>query len=84
MDLSVNGFLAVLSLGRIWKSEISPTARDFPPDEAIFSREYFVYCKKKWCTAGGKDPLFGRVDGFQIGPKIFKKDFNCLKGMEFI
>ena len=30
------------------------------------------------------DPLFGRVDGFQIGPKIFKKDFNCLKGMEFI
>ena len=27
-----------------------------------------MYCKKKWCTAGGKDPLFGRVDGFQIGP----------------
>ena len=24
------------------------------------------------------------VDGFQIDPKIFKKDFNCLKGMEFI
>jgi hypothetical protein len=43
-----------------------------------------VYCKGKWCTAGGKDPLFGRVDGFQIDPKIFKKDFNRLKGMEFI
>ena len=32
----------------------------------------------------GKGPLFGHVDGFQIDPKIFKKDFNCLKGMEFI
>jgi len=28
-----------------------------------------VYYKGKWCTAGGKDPLFGHVDGFQIGPK---------------
>ena len=46
------------------------------PDEAIFLREYFVYYKGKWCTAGGKDPLFGHVDGFQIDPKIFKKDFN--------
>ena len=43
-----------------------------------------MYYKGKWCTAGGKDPLFGHVDGFQIDPKIFKKDFNCLKGMEFI
>ena len=39
------------------------------PDEAIFPQEYFVYYKGKWCTAGGKDPLFGRVDGFQIDPK---------------
>ena len=29
-----------------------------------------MYCKGKWCTADGKDPLFGRVDGFQIGPNI--------------
>jgi len=29
-----------------------------------------VYCKGKWCTAGGKDPLFGLVDGFQIDPNI--------------
>ena len=43
-------------------------ARDFPPDEAIFLQEYSGYCKKKWCPAGGKDPLFGRVDGFQIDP----------------
>ena len=41
---------------------------DFPPDEAIFLQEYSAYCKKKWCPAGGKDPLFGRVDGFQIDP----------------
>ena len=27
-----------------------------------------MYCKGKWCTADGKDPLFGRVAGFQIGP----------------
>ena len=35
-----------------------------------------MYYKGKWCTTGGKDPLFGHVDGFQIDPKIFKKDFN--------
>ena len=28
-----------------------------------------MYCKEKWRTAGGKDPLFGHVDGFQIDPK---------------
>ena len=28
-----------------------------------------MYCKEKWGTAGGKGPLFGRVDGFQIDPK---------------
>ena len=27
-----------------------------------------MYYKGKWCTAGGKDPLFGHVDGFQIDP----------------
>ena len=36
-------------------------------------QEYSAYCKKKWCTAGGKDPLFGRVDGFQIGPTFARK-----------
>ena len=41
----------------------------FSSDEAIFPQEYFVYCKGKWRTAGGKDPLFGHVDGFQIDPK---------------
>ena len=30
-----------------------------------------MYYKGKWCTAGGKDPLFGRVDGFQIDPKFY-------------
>ena len=43
-----------------------------------------MYYKGKWCTAGGKGPLFGHVDGFQIDPKILKKDFNCPKGTEFI
>jgi len=42
--------------------------KDFSPAEAIFPQEYFVYYKGKWCTAGGKDPLFGHVDGFQIDP----------------
>ena len=32
-----------------------------------------MYYKGKWCTAGGKDPLFGHVDGFQIDPKSFLK-----------
>ena len=29
-----------------------------------------MYCKEKWRTAGGKDPLLGRVDGFQIDPNV--------------
>ena len=33
-------------------------------------QEYSAYCKKKWCPAGGKDPLIGRVDGFQIDPNM--------------
>ena len=70
----LKSFLKIL--GSIWKPGIWPTARDFSPAEAIFPQEYFVYYKGKWCTAGGKDPLFGHVDGFQIDPKIFFKDFN--------
>jgi len=35
-------------------------------------------------SAGEKSLAVGHIPGFQIGPKIFKKDFNCLKGMEFI
>ena len=54
-----------------------------------------MYCKGKWCTAGGKDPLFGRVDGFQIDPntssiaarKFFtqyrKRGRGILKGAAF-
>ena len=36
-----------------------------------------MYCKEKWRTAGGKDPLFGHVDGFQIDPNklIVKLEF---------
>ena len=30
-----------------------------------------MYYKGKWCTAGGKDPLFGHVDGFQIDPNNY-------------
>ena len=38
-----------------------------------------MYYKGKWCTAGGKDPLFGHVDGFQIDPKYFYgKDFSII------
>jgi len=43
-----------------------------------------LYFKGKWRGAGQKDPLIGHFDSFQMHPKIFKKDFNCLKGMEFI
>ncbi|MEE1455739.1 MAG: hypothetical protein UF383_00955, partial [Oscillospiraceae bacterium] len=39
-------------------------------------QEYFVYYKGKWCTAGGKDPLFGHVDGFQIDPKRIRSFFS--------
>ena len=39
-----------------------------------------MYYKGKWCTAGGKDPLFGHVDGFQIDPNklIVKLEFGGL------
>ena len=30
--------------------------------------------KKKWCPAGGKGPLFGRVDGFQIDPNMISEN----------
>ena len=32
-----------------------------------------MYYKGKWCTAGGKDPLFGHVDGFQIDHNLFSR-----------
>ena len=51
----------------------------FSPDEAIFLQEYSAYCKEKWCPADGKDPLFGRVDGFQIDPKRSPFDKICDK-----
>ena len=36
-----------------------------------------MYYKGKWCTAGGKDPLFGHVDGFQIDPKTVRRTVCC-------
>ena len=51
-------------------------ARDFFDVQAIFSQEYLVYFKEKWCRTAGKDPPLGHVDGFQIGPSIAKN--NCL------
>ena len=56
-------------------SFIAPTARGFPPDEAIFCRNALGIASKKWCPAGGKDPLFGRVDGFQIDPNKMISSF---------
>ena len=44
------------------------SGKRFLPDEAISSLEYFAYCKEKWCTAGGKGSLFGRVGGFIKSP----------------
>ena len=41
----------------------------------FFPQEYFVYYKGKWCTAGGKDPLFGHVDGSQIDPSKMISSF---------
>ena len=38
---------------------------------------YSEFPKEKWRTAGGKDPLLGRVDGFQIGPRK-KERFPCI------
>jgi len=35
-------------------------------------------------SSGGKSLAVGHISGFQIDPKILKKDFNYLKGMEFI
>ena len=35
-------------------------------------------------SAGEKSLAVGHISGFQIDPKIFRKDFNCPKGKEFI
>ena len=39
-----------------------------------------MYYKGKWCTAGGKDPLFGHVDGFQIDPKFRESKHKKCRG----
>jgi len=39
---------------------------------------------EKWASAGEKSLAVGHIPGFQIDPKILKKDFNCPKGTEFI
>ena len=38
-----------------------------------------MYCKEKWRTAGGKDPLFGHVDGFRIDPKYSGEENSFVK-----
>jgi len=40
------------------------TARGFFAEQAIFSQEYFVYCKEKWRGTAEKDPSFGHVVHF--------------------
>ena len=47
--------------------------------QAIFSQEYLVYFKEKWCRTAGKDPPLGHVDGFQIGPSSFSVALNEIK-----
>ena len=62
-----------------------PTARDFFDGQAIFPQEYWLYFKEKWSGTAEKEPLFGRVDSFQIGPRrivanfrpFVKKKFRC-------
>ena len=52
-------------LGSIWKPGIWPTARDFPPDEAIFSQEYFVYCKENGAQQAEKTRCLGVLTVFR-------------------
>ena len=40
-----------------------------------------MYYKGKWCTAGGKDPLFGHVDGFQIDPISWAAPHNSARSL---
>ena len=40
-----------------------------------------MYYKGKWCTAGGKDPLFGHVDGFQIDPISWAATHNSARSL---
>jgi len=35
-------------------------------------------------SSGEKSLAVGHIADFQIDPKIFRKDFNCPKGKEFI
>ncbi len=39
-----------------------------------------MYFKGKWCSEREKEPLFGRFDSFQIGPKLYRESprvFAC-------
>ena len=43
--------------------------KDFPAlrigNRLVVPKDHF---KEKWCGDTGKEPLFGRVDSFQLGP----------------
>ena len=45
-----------------------PNSKGFFNGQAIFSQEYLLYFKGKWCSTAEKDLLFGRIDDFQIDP----------------
>jgi len=48
--------------------EKCPTARNFSPDEANLTREYWMYFKENWQSMVEKEPAFGHVDIFQTSP----------------
>ena len=42
-----------------------------------------MYFKEKWCGDTGKEPLFGRVDSFQLGPK-YRTQFQARAHTAFV
>ena len=50
---------------------MGPAVRDFPPDEADLTQEYWMDCKENRQSVVEKAPLIGRIDGVQTGPLLW-------------
>jgi hypothetical protein len=59
-----------LNFGAYLKDGNASGSERFSRWASHFSEGILLYFEGKWCGSVGKDPLSGRVDGFQICPKF--------------
>ena len=75
----------ILCLYRVYLKTVNrPNSGSFPSAVHHFPLQYTKYSRGKMASSGEKSLAVGHIPGFQIDPKIFRKEFNCPKGKEFI